>query len=74
MSHPFSRTNQKEYHQAMSEQWKFIGNGFFESIHFSAISDMIKSMTLQNRKFIYMGLGSSNQQAIRHADIRESVS
>jgi len=34
----------------------------------------IKEMTLKNRKFVNMGLSPSNQQAIRPADIRESVS
>ena len=36
--------------------------------------DMIKSMTLRNRKYINMGLGPLNQQAIMPADIRQSLS
>jgi putative transposase len=35
--------------------------------------DIIKSMTLKNRKYINMGLDPSNQQPIRPADIRQSV-
>ena len=36
--------------------------------------DMIKSMTLKNRKFVNMGLRPSKQQAIWPADIRQSLS
>ena len=36
--------------------------------------DMVKSMTLRNRKYINMGLGPAKQQAIMPADIRQSLS